>query len=62
MAYVGPGAGLGMIGSLIAVVVAVVVAVTGLFILPIRLLMKRLRRNGNGDSQAKGESSQNEES
>lgn len=40
-AYVGPGAGLGMIGSLVAVVVAVLVAIAGLIILPIRLLMKR---------------------
>lgn len=62
IAYVGPGAGLGMIGSLIAVIVAVLVAVTGLFILPIRLLLKRLRRSGNRDSQAKAEGSQNDES
>jgi hypothetical protein len=42
-AYVGPGAGLGMIGSLIAVVGAVLVAILGLFILPFRMLSKRRR-------------------
>lgn len=45
MAYVGPGAGLGMIGSLIAVLVAVAVAVVGIVILPIRLVMRR-RKGG----------------
>lgn len=40
-AYVGPGAGLGMIGSLIAVVAAVLVAVFGLLLFPLRLLLKR---------------------
>ncbi len=41
VAYVGPGAGLGVIGSLIAVVVAVLVTVLGIVILPVRLLMRR---------------------
>ena len=40
-AYLGPGAGLGMIGSLIAVIVAVVIIILGLLIYPIRLLLKR---------------------
>jgi hypothetical protein len=40
-AYVGPGAGLGVIGSLIAVIIAVVVTVLGIIILPVRLLMRR---------------------
>ncbi len=40
-AYMGPGAGLGMVGSLIAVIVAVLILVFGLVIYPIRLLRKR---------------------
>ena len=40
----GPGAGLGMIGSLIAVVIAGVVIVFGLVIYPLRMFLKR-RRN-----------------
>lgn len=43
-AYMGPGAGLGMIGSLLAVVGVGLVALFGLVVLPVRLLMKRLRK------------------
>jgi hypothetical protein len=43
-AYMGPGAGLGMLGSLIAVVGAVLVAVVGLLVLPVRMLLKRRRK------------------
>jgi hypothetical protein len=43
-AYMGPGAGLGMLGSLIAVVGAVLVALVGILILPVRLLMKKRRK------------------
>jgi hypothetical protein len=59
-AYVGPGAGLSMIGSLIAVVAAVLVAVLGLFILPVRMLLKRRRvRAGDGrEAPASGGSRQ----
>jgi hypothetical protein len=44
-AYLGPGAGLGMIGSLIGVVVVVVISVLGLIIYPLRVLRKRRTRN-----------------
>ena len=40
-AYLGPGAGLGMIGSLIALVVVVLVLVFGLILYPIRRFLKR---------------------
>ena len=43
-AYMGPGAGLGMLGSLIAVLAAVAVAVIGLVLLPLRLIRKRWRK------------------
>jgi hypothetical protein len=43
LAYVGPGAGLSMMGSLIAVVGALLVAILGLVILPVRMLLKRRR-------------------
>ena len=42
-AYMGPGAGLGMIGSLLALAGAALVALFGLVILPVRMLMKRFR-------------------
>ncbi|MEO1019315.1 MAG: hypothetical protein AAFY56_16730 [Pseudomonadota bacterium] len=51
MAYVGPGAGLGMIGSLIAVVVAVVVAILGIIIFPFRILMKRRKNKLQASNQ-----------
>lgn len=41
MAYMGPGAGLGMIGSIIAVLVAAIVLIFGLLLYPIKVLMKR---------------------
>ncbi|MCP5301526.1 MAG: hypothetical protein H6954_17585 [Chromatiaceae bacterium] len=40
-AYIGPGAGLGMLGSLIAVVIALLLGLVGLIILPIKLLRAR---------------------
>ena len=43
-AYMGPGAGLGMLGSLVAVVAAVALAVLGLVLLPLRMILKRRRK------------------
>jgi len=42
-AYVGPGAGIGMIASLLAVVGAVLLSIVGLVLWPWRLLKKRLQ-------------------
>ena len=44
LAYMGPGAGLGMLGSLVAVVGAIVIAVFGLLILPVRMLLRKRRK------------------
>ncbi len=41
VAYVGPGAGLGMIASLFAVVLAVLATILGLVLWPIRRLAQR---------------------
>jgi hypothetical protein len=43
-AYMGPGAGLGMLGSLLAVLAAVALAAVGLVLLPLRIIMKRWRK------------------
>ncbi|MGH8222800.1 MAG: hypothetical protein ACREQZ_07485 [Woeseiaceae bacterium] len=40
-AYLGPGAGLGMIGSLIAILFVALVIVLGLVIYPIKLLRRK---------------------
>ena len=39
-AYLGPGAGLGMVGSLVAVVVGILVAIAGVLLYPLRLYRK----------------------
>jgi nitrate reductase gamma subunit len=44
LAYMGPGAGLGMLGSLVAVIAAVALAALGLLLLPLRMILKRRRR------------------
>ena len=44
LAYMGPGAGLGMLGSLFALIGAALVGLFGLIILPVRMVMKRLRK------------------
>ena len=43
-AYMGPGAGLGMLGSLVAVIGAVAIALCGILILPVRMILKRRRK------------------
>ena len=43
LAYIGPGAGLSVLGSLWAVLVGVVVAVFAILSWPLRLLWRRLR-------------------
>jgi hypothetical protein len=52
LAYIGPGAGLGMIGSLVAVLGAVVLALVGLFVLPFRMLMKRRKEKASDEQKA----------
>ncbi len=53
-AYLGPGAGLGMIGSLIAILFVGLVIVLGLVIYPIKLLRKkRLARATKSQEKAK---------
>ncbi len=47
-AYMGPGAGLGMIGSLVAVIGAVLIALLGIVILPVRMILKKRRKTANG--------------
>jgi len=46
LAYVGPGAGLGMLGSLLALVAAILIGLLGLLLYPIMLLRKTLRKRG----------------
>ena len=45
LAYMGPGAGLGMLGSLLAVAGALLVAVLGIVVLPLRIILKKRRKS-----------------
>jgi hypothetical protein len=44
-AYIGPGAGITMLGALFAVIVAIVFAIGGLIYWPIRSMRRRLRHS-----------------
>lgn len=44
-AYAGPGAGITMIGALIAALAAIILTVVGLFMWPARMLIRWLKRN-----------------
>jgi len=50
-AYVGPGAGITMLGALWAVILAVVLAIGGVLLWPLRTLLRKLRKN-NKDQNA----------
>jgi len=58
-AYVGPGAAVTLVGALWAVVAAVVLAVVGILIWPIRLMLRRMRGKARAEespqAQAKKE-------
>jgi hypothetical protein len=52
-AYVGPGAGLGVLGAMLAIFAAVLATIVGLVLWPVRMLMRRRRRNAAAhDAQA----------
>jgi type VI protein secretion system component VasK len=50
LAYVGPGAGLTLLGALWGVLMAVVLAITGVVLWPLRALLAR-RRHARKESQ-----------
>jgi hypothetical protein len=53
MAYVGPGAGLTMLGSLWGLILAVVFIVFGLLILPIKIMRNKMKKNKATEEQEK---------
>ena len=52
MAYVGPGAGLGMLGVLLAVLAAILATVVGLVLWPLRALARRRKVKGQQSDAA----------
>lgn len=57
VAYVGPGAGLGVLGAMLAIVAAVLATVVGLILWPLRMVMRRRRRNAAATAQVSDASS-----
>jgi len=53
LAYVGPGAGITMLGSLWGLIVAIVFVIGGLLILPIKLLRNKNKRRREEEAAAK---------
>ena len=47
VAYVGPGAGLGVLGAALAVLAAIVVTVIGVVVWPVRMLMRRKKHRAD---------------
>lgn len=59
LSYVGPGAGLGALGALFAVLAAVILGVVGLLLYPIQLLRRWMAKRGkHGLDQASNSSNQ----
>lgn len=56
-AYIGPGAGIGFLGSLWAWLVGFIVVLMAILIWPLRWLLRRMR---SGSAQAKPESNAND--
>ena len=53
LAYVGPGAGLGFIGSLFAILAVVFLGLVGLVAYPLKLILRMRRaRSGAGDADS----------
>jgi hypothetical protein len=54
LAYIGPGAGLGFLGSLLAVLMVIFLGLVGLILYPIKLCIRWLRRGRLTSSAAAG--------
>gem|GEM_PF-6858867 len=50
--YIGPGQGLGLLGTLVAVVIGLVVAFLGLILYPLVFIRKRLKNKKAQEQQA----------
>jgi hypothetical protein len=57
IAYMGPGAGLGMLSSLFAVLGVVLLALLGVILFPVRMLLKFIRKRSRSGGRRQGASS-----
>jgi len=53
MAYIGPGAGISVLGSLLGIVVTIVVAIGAIIMWPLRKMLKKKRANAAETGSAK---------
>jgi uncharacterized membrane protein len=60
LAYVGPGAGISLLGALWAVIAAVVFALAGLIWWPIRMMRRRRKQAADAAATAGGEHAQSD--
>ncbi len=51
LAYIGPGTGLSALGTLLAVIAAVLLAVIGFVWYPVKRLVAKLKKNKAGDTK-----------
>ena len=55
-AYIGPGAGISVLGSLLGIIVTIVVAIGAIIMWPLRKVLKKRRQNASAEGeQAIGE-------
>ena len=60
MAYIGPGAGLSAIGTFLALIFAVLVAIVGFFWYPIKRLIKGRKADAEDEEEQAGEKPDND--
>jgi len=58
MAYIGPGAGISMLGALWAVIAGIVLAIAGLLIWPIRALLRRRKAHAETGTASMSEAAE----
>jgi hypothetical protein len=59
LAYVGPGAGVTMLGALWGVLIAIVMAIAGLLYWPIRALLRKVKKSTTGPTIEVSDASSN---
>ena len=59
-AYIGPGAGIGLLGSLWAWLVGILIVLSAILLWPLRWLIRRMRNKAAAASQTSAETGKNE--
>jgi len=51
LAYIGPGAGISVLGSVLGILVTIIVAIGAILLWPIRRMMKRRKATAHSESE-----------